>query len=95
MASDRLVNLTEIVSLGQVGLTLNELRWLIQYEGIPVYRDGRTRTRYLDADGVRRLKGCEDKFRDGKLMYFQARIHPAFYGSEGENGRDATVDQET
>jgi hypothetical protein len=77
----KLTSMSAVLNQFACELTLNELRCIIQYAGIPVFTDGRTRTRYLDEAGVKAVKESVRRYRYGRAAYCNPRIHPTFAGS--------------
>jgi hypothetical protein len=85
--ADGLTSMSALLNHVAAELTLNELRCIIQYAGIPVYTDGRTRTRYLDKQGVKAVKESVRRYRYGRAAYCNPRIHPTFAGSGVADGK--------
>lgn len=83
----RLVSMSRLLYRIGGSLSLNELRCLIQYEGVPVYTDGRTRTRYLDEKGRAKVDEIVERYRKGRLDYFFPKVHPIFAEKEDESGK--------
>lgn len=83
----RLVSMSALLDQTGLDISLNELRCLIQYEGVPVYSDGRTRTRYLEESGAATVLRMVQTFRYGRARYCNPQIHPTFLESEADDGK--------